>query len=103
MDTKTTVDNVRAALGSVMDPELNIPITDLGLIYSVTVEGGGKARIAMTLTTMGCPLFPVIESQVKKEARTVAGVTDVEVELVFDPPWTMEKMSKSARVQLGLL
>lgn len=90
-----------SALSDVVDPELNISIVDLGLIYQVR-ENKGKVKILMTLTTIGCPLFSIIENQIKEKALTVEGVREVEVKLVFNPPWTIDRMSKKAKMALGI-
>ncbi|MBI5452639.1 metal-sulfur cluster assembly factor [Candidatus Gottesmanbacteria bacterium] len=88
-------------LKNVPDPELDISIVDLGLIYNVKSDKKGNVEVLMTLTTMGCPLFELIVEPVKQELRKIKGVKDVDVELTFDPPWTPEKMSKEAKVKLG--
>lgn len=88
-------------LGEVLDPELNISIVDLGLIYDVQ-EQTGEVKIKMTLTTMGCPLFDVIDQEIKKAVAEIKGINKVEVELVFDPPWSKERLSPAARAQLGV-
>ncbi|MFA5770429.1 MAG: iron-sulfur cluster assembly protein [Patescibacteria group bacterium] len=89
-------------LEEVMDPELNISIVDLGLVYEVKITKN-KIKVIMTLTTIGCPLFATIEAQVKDKIKEV-GVKeeDVSLELTFDPPWSMEKMSKKGRAMLGI-
>ncbi len=86
-----------------MDPELNISITDLGLVYDVKVDKKNKVFIKMTLTTIGCPLFNLIEQEVKSKLDEM-GVTenDIKMELTFDPPWSMEKMSERAKAMLGI-
>ena len=88
-------------LQNVPDPELGISIVDLGLIYDVKADKQGQVTVIMTLTTMGCPLFDLIAGPVKDELKKIKGVTDVNVDLTFDPPWTPEKMSKEAKVKLG--
>lgn len=88
-------------LKNVPDPELGISIVDLGLVYDAKVDKKGNAEVLMTLTTMGCPLFDLIEGPVKSELMKLDGVKDVSVELTFDPPWSPEKMSKEAKVKLG--
>ena len=86
----------------VMDPELNISIVDLGLVYDVKITKN-KVHVIMTLTTIGCPLFATIEAQVKDKIKELGiNEKDVTLELTFDPPWSMEKMSKKGRVMLGI-
>lgn len=88
-------------LYNVPDPELGISVVDLGLIYDVKADKKGKITVIMTLTTMGCPLFELISEPIKSELMKIKGVKDVEVELTFDPPWSVDKMSKEAKVKLG--
>lgn len=85
----------------VMDPEMGISIVDLGLIYSVDVTKEGVVTVHMTLTTIGCPLFDAIAEPIKANVRELPGVTDVLVDLTFDPPWSPEKMSEEAKILLG--
>ncbi|MBI2028859.1 metal-sulfur cluster assembly factor [Candidatus Gottesmanbacteria bacterium] len=88
-------------LKQIPDPELGISIWDLGLIYDIKIVKG-KVEILMTLTTMGCPLFSQIADPVKTEIEKMPEVESVYIDLTFEPPWTPEKMSKDARIQLGL-
>lgn len=88
-------------LKNVPDPELGISIVDLGLIYDVKFDKKGEVTVIMTLTTMGCPLFDLIAEPIKAELMKIKGVKEIEVELTFDPPWSVEKMSKEAKVKLG--
>jgi metal-sulfur cluster biosynthetic enzyme len=92
---------VRSALSTVEDPELGLDIVSLGLVYAVEREGD-HLRVVHTLTSMGCPLGPVIEQDIGHALAGVEGVASVEVELVFDPPWSPEKMSDAARFLLGV-
>ncbi len=86
----------------VLDPELGISIVDMGLVYSVTIDSS-KVKILMTLTTIGCPLISVIEEDIKNKIHQL-GIkkNDITVELTFDPPWTMDKMTKKAKAKLGI-
>jgi metal-sulfur cluster biosynthetic enzyme len=88
-------------LKKVPDPELGISIVDLGLVYDVTADKKGIVTVLMTLTTMGCPLFDMISEPIKKELGKLKGVKNVVVDLTFDPPWNIDKMSKSAKIKLG--
>ena len=88
-------------LKTIPDPELNISLVDLGLVYAVKVNGG-QAQITMTLTSIGCPLFGIIQKTVEDKVREVEGIEDVEVALTFDPPWSMDKLSEEAKLKLGL-
>ncbi|MBI1869495.1 metal-sulfur cluster assembly factor [Candidatus Gottesmanbacteria bacterium] len=93
--------DIESVLKSIPDPELGISIYDLGLIYEVKIEKG-NVNILMTLTTMGCPLFSLIADPIKKQVSKLSGVKSVEVELTFDPPWSIEKMTPEAKAQLGM-
>lgn len=92
---------VMTALTEVLDPELHISIVDLGLIYDVTIDSKKKAHITMTLTTIGCPLFNVIEQEMQNKLYQI-GLNDVSITLTFDPPWSMEKLSEGAKAKLGI-
>ena len=90
------------ALHTVYDPEIPVNIYDLGLIYGVTVEPPGVVTIRMTLTAAGCPAAQSLPVEVEERTRTVPGVSDVKVDLTFDPPWDQSRMSEAARLELGL-
>ena len=92
------------ALGTVIDPELRIDIVNLGLIYNIAYDGETEVvTVDMTLTTMGCPLVAVLEDMIKTALRGVDGVSDAVVNLVWEPAWTMDKMSRYAKLSLGLV
>lgn len=94
-------DTIRKALRAVKDPELNLNIMDIGLVYDVEVSGGGHVHVRMTLTSPGCPAGTEIIDDVKRVVSDLDGVTGVEVELVWDPYWTPEKMDPRVRAFLG--
>ena len=96
-----TKDDVVEALRQVEDPELGMDIVDLGLLYDVEIEGP-KVKVIHTLTSMGCPVGPMIQEDIDRVTREVPGVEDVDVELTFDPPWSPEKMSDDAKFILGI-
>ena len=96
------IPHIAQKLRTVLDPELGVSIVDLGLVYHIAVKGTG-AHITMTLTTMGCPLFSVIESEIRDKLLSINGIDSVSVELTFDPPWSMAMISPSARMELGLM
>jgi len=98
MVTKKDIEKV---LKTIPDPELQVSIWDLGLVYEVSVNKKGVVEIIMTLTSIGCPLFSLIEESVKREVGQIKGVKKVNIELTFDPPWSPEKMSKKAKALLG--
>ncbi|HTI18573.1 MAG TPA: SUF system Fe-S cluster assembly protein [Trinickia sp.] len=92
------------ALRSVFDPEIPVNIYDLGLVYALDIdEDKGHVAICMTLTAPGCPVAQTFPSVVEEAVRSVEGVGDVTVELVWEPPWSRERMSEAARLQLGLI
>jgi len=90
------------ALRTISDPELPLNIHDLGLVYALEVYDGGRVRILMTLTTPGCPVAQEFPATVESVLRQVPGVTDVKVELVWEPPWSPEHLSEANRLALGL-
>jgi metal-sulfur cluster biosynthetic enzyme len=91
---------VREALREVIDPEIGVNIVDLGMVYEVEVEGE-SVKITMTLTTPACPLSEYIDAAVKEALEPVPGITDVDVNLVWTPPWTPAMMSEDAKLELG--
>jgi FeS assembly SUF system protein len=93
---------IQAALKKVYDPEIPVDIWELGLIYDVFVTADGVAGIKMTLTAPACPAAQVLPGQVEAAARTVAGVTDARVEIVWEPGWDKDRMSDVAKMQLGM-
>jgi metal-sulfur cluster biosynthetic enzyme len=92
---------VREALKVVEDPEIGINVVDLGLVYEVRMSEEGSAHIVFTLTSMGCPVGPMIEQELKDAAAGVDGVGEVTTELVMKPPWSPDKMSEFAKSALG--
>ncbi|HUR95210.1 MAG TPA: metal-sulfur cluster assembly factor [Gemmatimonadales bacterium] len=94
-------DTVKKALRAVKDPELNLNIVDIGLVYDVEVREHGEVHVRMTLTSPGCPAGAEIIDDVKKVVADLEGVTGVEVELVWEPYWTPEKMDPRVRAFLG--
>jgi metal-sulfur cluster biosynthetic enzyme len=101
MDAERLVASIRSALTTVEDPELGLDIVSLGLVYGVECRAG-RARIVYSLTSLGCPIGPMIESEIVAAASGVEGVDAVETELVFDPAWSPERMSDDAKFLLGV-
>jgi FeS assembly SUF system protein len=105
--TPASADEIRQrivdALRTVYDPEIPVDIYELGLVYEVAVDAAGKARVRMTLTSPACPAAEALPPEVETKARGVPGVTSVELELVWDPPWTPERMSEAAKLELGMV
>ena len=97
----TADDDIWEAMKDVDDPELGINIVDLGLVYEVGIQGD-TAHVTYTLTTMGCPIGPLIEQQIKQMIEPIEGIEHVEAEMVLSPPWTPDKMSEEAKAALGM-
>ena len=94
------VEHVRDSLKKCMDPEVPLSIVDMGLIYGIDVTANNDVNIKMTMTTKGCPLHETMVDDVKRYAKKVSGVKNVDVEIVWDPPWTMDKMSDEAKAMM---
>jgi FeS assembly SUF system protein len=90
------------ALRTCFDPEIPVNIYELGLIYNVTILSGGVVAIQMTLTSPHCPAVQSLPAEVENKVRAVPNVTDVKMELVWEPPWEPSRMSEAARLQLGM-
>lgn len=95
-------ERVIAALCACYDPEIPVNIYELGLIYDLQVDPSGSVSIRMTLTSPACPVAGALPADVQSRVQAVAGVTTAKVELVWEPPWEMSRMSEEARLQLGL-
>ena len=93
---------ILGALETVIDPELGIDIINLGLVYEISFEDNGFTEVKMTLTTMGCPLADVLTDQIHDALKEVDEVTKIKVNLVWYPAWTVDKMSRYARIALGI-
>jgi FeS assembly SUF system protein len=91
------------AITSVFDPEIPVNIYELGLVYDILIGADRRVLVKMTLTSPNCPSAQSLPGEVRFKVKAVPGVTDAHVEIVWEPPWTMEKMSDTARLQLGLL
>ncbi|AVK61110.1 DNA methyltransferase [Lactobacillus sp. CBA3605] len=91
-----------AKLATVIDPELGVDLVSLGLIYGVTTDTQGHCVVTMTLTMMGCPLTAVLSERITAAMVTIAGVTTVTIDLVWEPAWSIARMSRAARLTLGV-
>ncbi|MGO8949281.1 MAG: metal-sulfur cluster assembly factor [Ktedonobacterales bacterium] len=100
-ETAVSPDDVFAALRECYDPEIPVNVVDLGLVYSLRIEGGAVAVI-MTLTAIGCPVAPEVMAEVEAKIKGVEHVESCEVTLTFDPPWTPERMTEDAKWELGI-
>jgi len=98
--SNVTSEEVRNSLKQCMDPEVPLSIVDMGLIYGINVKENNDVDIKMTMTTQGCPLHETMVDDVKRYTKKVSGVNNVNVEIVWDPPWTMDKMSDSAKAMM---
>jgi len=95
--SKVTGEQIRASLKQCMDPEIPVSIVDLGLIYGIDISEKNDVNIKMTMTTKGCPLHDTMVDDVKRYTRKVDGVNNVNVDIVWDPPWSMDKISDEAK------
>jgi FeS assembly SUF system protein len=93
---------VKAAIKTVFDPEIPVNVYDLGLIYDIIVTTESVVGVRMTLTAPACPAAQWLPAQVEEKAKAVEGVTNALVDVVFEPPWTKDRMSDAAKLQLGL-
>jgi len=96
-----TMEDIVKALKECYDPEIPVNVWDLGLIYDVNVDGD-KVHVKMTLTAPGCPMHSYISKAVREKIQSVSGVKEASVEVVWDPPWSPDKMSPEAKAQLGI-
>jgi probable FeS assembly SUF system protein SufT len=101
-DGRVDTHQVHEALAGVYDPEIPVNIVDLGLIYGCAVDEHGHVQVRMTLTAPGCGMGPVLVDEVKRRVSKVPNVAGVDVELVFDPPWSRDMMTEEAQLELGL-
>lgn len=99
---RVSEDAVIAAISTVYDPEIPVDIYQLGLIYAIELADDGKVKVEMTLTTPSCPSAQELPGQVEEAVSAVEGVTDVDVEVVWDPPWDQSRMSEDARLALNM-
>ena len=95
-------EQVIAALKTCFDPEVPVNIYELGLIYNIDIDPAGAVAIKMTLTSPMCPVAETLPPEVQRKVQAIPGVTSAKVDIVWEPIWTMERMSEAARVQLGL-
>lgn len=102
MDKERLKEQVMEKLEEVNDPELNIDIVNLGLVYDVTIDDENNVEITMTLTAMGCPLAGVIHEMVERAVKQIDEVNEVRVNIVWDPPWDKSRMSRYAKIALGI-
>ncbi|WP_408010683.1 metal-sulfur cluster assembly factor [Pseudalkalibacillus sp. A8] len=102
MGNEEVKEKLMEALEEVEDPELGVDIVNLGLVYDVELDEEGMAKVTMTLTAMGCPLAGTIANDVRNALIDFPEVKDVDVNIVWNPPWTKDKMSRYAKIALGI-
>lgn len=98
-----TKKDLETALCGVLDPELHINIVDLGLVYSYSIDKKGNVKIVMTLTFPGCPLGSTIQKEINEKIGSLNGVSKINLQITFDPPWDLTKISPEARAELGMV
>jgi len=103
MDKVALEETIVETLRTVFDPEIPVNIYDLGLIYDIRVSDQGAVDVKMTLTSPACPVAGSLPPEVEAKVAAVDGVASARVELIWDPPWTQEKLSEAAKLQLGLM
>jgi len=102
MTVEFTKDDVYEGLKNVYDPEIGVNVVDLGLVYDADIEESGDVLVTMTLTSLGCPLGPVIVQEVNNALRDLPGIGNTDVKLVWSPPWSPDMMSEEAKDELGI-
>ncbi|WLV25538.1 metal-sulfur cluster assembly factor [Aciduricibacillus chroicocephali] len=100
--SKELEENIMGALENVIDPELGIDIVNLGLVYGVSINEEGFCTVTMTLTSMGCPLAGHIEADIRRALADIPEIKELKVEIVWNPPWGKDKMSRYAKIALGI-
>ncbi|MEM1339328.1 MAG: SUF system Fe-S cluster assembly protein [Bacteroidota bacterium] len=103
IDTAELGEKIVKVLKTIYDPEIPVDIYELGLIYDVLVNEDHEVKILMTLTSPNCPVAETLPVEVEEKVKSLDAISDAEVEITFDPPWTQELMSEEAKLELGLL
>ena len=98
--SSVNAEQIRESLKNCMDPEVPLSIIDMGLIYGIDISENNDVNIKMTMTTKGCPLHDTMVDDVKRYTKKISGVNNVQVDIVWDPPWTMDKMSDEAKAKM---
>ncbi|HTL31104.1 MAG TPA: SUF system Fe-S cluster assembly protein [Tepidisphaeraceae bacterium] len=102
-EQKKIIEKVIEAIRQVYDPEIPVNIYDLGLVYSIDIDAENRVHVTMTLTAPGCPVAGSLPPEVERRIETIGEVKSANVELVWDPPWTKDRMSEAAQLELGFL
>ena len=103
IDTNELGEKIVRVLKTIYDPEIPVDIYELGLIYDVFVNEDHEVKILMTLTSPNCPVAESLPEEIREKVKSLDEVTDVEMELTFDPPWSQDLMSEEAKLELGML
>lgn len=103
INTEELGEKIVKVIKTIFDPEIPVDIYELGLIYDVFVNEDNAVKILMTLTTPNCPVAESLPLEVEEKIKSINGVTDAEVEITFDPPWSQDLMSEEAKLELGML
>lgn len=103
IDTNELGEKIVRVLKTIYDPEIPVDIYELGLIYDVFVNEDHEVKILMTLTSPNCPVAESLPEEIREKVKSIDAVTDVEMELTFDPPWSQDLMSEEAKLELGML
>ena len=103
MNTENLKNQIIEVLKTCYDPEIPVDIYELGLIYNIDVNEAGEVKLDMTLTSPACPVAGTLPGEVESKIKAVEGVSAVKVELVWEPPWTQEKMSEAAKLKLNVM
>jgi FeS assembly SUF system protein len=103
VDTAEIQKNIISKIKTIYDPEIPVDVYELGLIYDIDVKDDGRVHVVMTLTSPNCPSAEEIPKEVEEKTKSVDGVTEVTVQLTFDPPWDKDMMSEEAQLELGFL
>lgn len=104
LPTKETIESaIITVLKNIYDPEIPVNIYDLGLIYAVDIDNDLNVKVTMTLTSPNCPVAESLPTEVKDSLKLIDGVKNVQVQITFDPPWSMENLSEEAMLELGML
>lgn len=99
-----TQKQIEAELKKIPDPEIGVSIVDLGLVYETSIDNKtGAVRVLMTLTSLGCPLFDLIANPIREAVGKLEGVSRVDIDLTFEPPWNVDRMSQEAKAQMGMV
>lgn len=101
VQTERLLPRIREVLKTVFDPEIPVDIYELGLVYDVQADAAGRVQVKMTLTSPACPSAQQLPGEVRHKVKAVEGVSDARVEIVWDPPWSPDRMSEVARLHLG--